>query len=102
MVARRDDRLTINFHAESWIRHALIRKLFTGDYHKEIARIRAQDVFATLVQTLFSPGMPGGSGRSNAPSGMPDTAEPGYVQVPAAQALLGLAEQGSFMGEPYA
>ncbi len=58
VVRRSEDLLTINFHTETWIRHALIRKLFTGAYHKEIEAINTLTVFRTLCRTLFSSGSP--------------------------------------------
>ena len=56
VVKRSGDLLTVNFHTETWIRHALIRKLFTGAYHKEVESISALTVFRSLARTLFSSG----------------------------------------------
>ncbi len=56
VVERSGDLLTLSFHTETWIRHALIRKLFTGAYHKEIESISALAVFRSLGRTLFSAG----------------------------------------------
>ena len=53
VVKRSGDLLTLNFDTETWIRHALIRRLFTGAYHKEIETIRALPVFRSLLSVLF-------------------------------------------------
>ncbi len=54
VVARKDARLTLSFHPDAWIRHALIRKLFTGAYHQDVEHIATARVFVTLAQALFS------------------------------------------------
>ncbi len=59
VVHRRGDMLTLQFHSEAWIRRALIRKLFTGEYHKEVEAIRPMRIARTLSQAVFSPGKPG-------------------------------------------
>lgn len=52
--ARGKHSLTIEFDSADWIRHALIRKLFTGDYDKEVHEIHAGKVFFSLVRLLTS------------------------------------------------
>lgn len=54
VVDRRDNLLTLRFHDEAWIRHALIRKLFTGDYHHDVEEINVAAVFAILGRNLIS------------------------------------------------
>ena len=54
VVARRDEVLTIHFHPEPWIRHALIRKLFTGAYHQDVEQIAAARVLSSLAHALFA------------------------------------------------
>jgi len=53
VVDRRGEILSIQFHEETWIRHALIRKLFTGDYHQDVERIDAGAVVMTLARDLI-------------------------------------------------
>ena len=53
VVDRRDATLTLQFHPDPWIRHALIRRLFTGAYHHDVEQIATHKVFATLAQALF-------------------------------------------------
>ena len=53
VVFRRDARLTVQFHPEPWIRHALIRKLFTGAYHQDVEQIAAAKVITSLAHALF-------------------------------------------------
>jgi hypothetical protein len=53
VIDRRDGLMTVRFHDEAWIRHALIRKLFTGDYHHDVEEINATAVFAILGRNLF-------------------------------------------------
>lgn len=50
----RGTRLTVRFHAAAWIRHAMIRKLFTGNYHQEIAAISTAKVFRSVAKAAFS------------------------------------------------
>ena len=52
VVKRRDKLLTVEFRSDLWIRHALIRKLFTGDYHREVENISARAVFGNLIRAL--------------------------------------------------
>jgi cellulose synthase (UDP-forming) len=54
VVNRRDNTLTLQFHDDPWIRHVLIRKLFTGAYHHDVERISVWAVFSTLAHTLAS------------------------------------------------
>ena len=54
VVERRDEVLTINFHPDPWIRHALIRKLFTGAYHQDVEQIAAAKVLSSLAHALFA------------------------------------------------
>jgi cellulose synthase (UDP-forming) len=51
---RQDDLLTLQFSADPWIRHALIRKLFTGGYHQDVEQISAFSVLSTLGHNLVS------------------------------------------------
>ena len=53
VVARREGTLTLQFHPDPWIRHALIRKLFTGAYHHDVEQIPTVKVFTSLAQALF-------------------------------------------------
>jgi len=53
VVSQRGDVLTVKFNPDAWIRHALIRKLFTGAYHREVEHISAPAVFANLVGALL-------------------------------------------------
>ena len=53
VVDRRDGLLTLEFHPDSWIRHALIRKLFTGAYHQDVEQIATARVLSTLAHALF-------------------------------------------------
>ena len=53
VVARRDRTLTLQFHPDPWIRHILIRRLFTGAYHQDVEQIATHKVFATLAHALF-------------------------------------------------
>ena len=53
VVARRDQTLTLQFHPDPWIRHALIRRLFTGTYHQDVEQIATSQVFASLAHALF-------------------------------------------------
>ncbi len=53
VVERRDDRLAIHFHSEPWIRHALIRKLFTGDYHHEVLAVRPFRIACSMLKVVF-------------------------------------------------
>ena len=46
--------LTVRFHPDTWIRHALIRKLFTGGYHQEVAAISTGKVFRSVARAAFS------------------------------------------------
>jgi len=54
VVDRQGTMLRLQFHEEEWIRHALIRKLFTGDYHRDVAEIRPAAVMLTLARNLVS------------------------------------------------
>ena len=54
VVNRKGSLLTIQFHSATWIRHALIRKLFTGAYHREIENIKVRHVMTSLVRVLVS------------------------------------------------
>ena len=54
VLSRNDQLIRLRFDQDSWIRHALIRKLFTGEYHRDLERIRSRDVMTTLVRTLFT------------------------------------------------
>ncbi|MFY9855396.1 MAG: glycosyltransferase, partial [Terracidiphilus sp.] len=53
VVSQRGDLLTVKFGSDVWVRHALIRKLFTGDYHREVENISAPSVFARLIGALL-------------------------------------------------
>jgi cellulose synthase (UDP-forming) len=53
VVDRRDGLLSFQFHDDLWIRHALIRKLFTGAYHRDLEAISPIAVFSTLAHDLF-------------------------------------------------
>lgn len=44
----------LKFAEAPWIRHALTRKLFTGDYHREVNQIVAYRVIASLTRALIS------------------------------------------------
>ncbi len=46
--------LRAQFESASWIRHALIRKLFTGEYHRDVDRVSGREVMASLTRVLFS------------------------------------------------
>ena len=54
VVARRDAVLTLNFHPEPWVRHALIRNLFTGAYHQDVEQIATLKVLTSLAHALFA------------------------------------------------
>ena len=54
VVTRKDNLLTIQFASEPWVRHALIRKLFTGSYHQDVEEISALAVLSTLAHNLVS------------------------------------------------
>ncbi len=54
VVNRRGNLLAIQFAPDPWIRHALIRKLFTGSYHQDVEEIRASSVLSTLGRNLIS------------------------------------------------
>jgi len=53
VVERRGESLAIHFHSEPWIRHALIRKLFTGDYHHEVLAVRPFKVVQSVLRAAF-------------------------------------------------
>ena len=52
-VYRCDDRMTIQFGEEAWIRQLLIRKLFTGDYHQEVEAVSMPRVLMTIGRAIF-------------------------------------------------
>lgn len=52
-VSHRRDLLTVRFDSDRWIRHVLIRKLFTGSYHHEVERISVPAVFGNLIHALL-------------------------------------------------
>ena len=54
VVDRRAAVLTLNFHPDPWIRHALIRKLFTGAYHQDVEQIATMKVLTSLAHALFA------------------------------------------------
>jgi cellulose synthase (UDP-forming) len=54
VVNRNGDFLTLQFSSDPSIRHALIRKLFTGDYHQDVEQIKAFSVLSTLSHNLVS------------------------------------------------
>ncbi len=54
VVNRRGNLLTLQFQVETWIRHALIRKLFTGAYHQDVETISGPAVMGTLAKALLS------------------------------------------------
>jgi hypothetical protein len=54
VVDRKGDLLKLQFHDDKWIRHALIKKLFTGDYHKDVEAVHAGSVFLALARDLIS------------------------------------------------
>ena len=53
VVNRREATLSLQFHPDPWIRHALIRKLFTGAYHHDVEQVATHKVFFSLAQALF-------------------------------------------------
>jgi cellulose synthase (UDP-forming) len=54
MVRRAGRKLALKFHAAPWIRHALVLKLFTGAYHRDVESIRPAQVFYTLMKAVLS------------------------------------------------
>ena len=54
VVQRRGNLVTVQFRPDPWIRHALIRKLFTGLYHHDVEQISAWSVLSTLSHNLIS------------------------------------------------
>jgi hypothetical protein len=54
VVNRKGNFLSIEFAPDPWIRHALIRKLFTGNYHQDLEEIRALSVLFALGRNLIS------------------------------------------------
>jgi cellulose synthase (UDP-forming) len=54
VVSRKGNSVTIQFAPDPWIRHALIRKLFTGSYHQDVEKISAFSVLSTLGHNLIS------------------------------------------------
>jgi cellulose synthase (UDP-forming) len=54
VVTRNERLIRVQFLPEPWIRHALIRKLFTGEYHKDVERISVRDVFVAMLRVLTS------------------------------------------------
>lgn len=54
LLGKRNDLVRVHFGPESWVRHALILKLFTGDYHKEIERVRTRGVILSVARALFT------------------------------------------------
>ena len=54
LVRQMDRTLALSFFPDDSIRHALIVKLFTGDYHREVDEISTREVFETLARALLS------------------------------------------------
>lgn len=54
VVNRRGNSVTIQFAPDPWIRYALIRKLFSGNYHQDVEEISATPVLSTLGRNLIS------------------------------------------------
>lgn len=54
IFGRSSEQVRVQFANETWIRHALIRKLFTGEYHRDVDQISTRQVFASLTRVLFS------------------------------------------------
>lgn len=54
VLGRHVDVIRVQFSNESWVRHALILKLFTGEYHKEIDRVRTRGVVMSLARVLWT------------------------------------------------
>ena len=54
VLQRRGDKLTLQFEETAEVRHALIRKLFTGQYHREVESIHAVQVFGSVGRLLFA------------------------------------------------
>lgn len=52
VVERRRDLLTVHFREDASTRHDLIRKLFTGNYHKDLEVVRAYKVLQAVLNTL--------------------------------------------------
>ncbi len=54
ILGRNSEQVRIQFADAPWVRHALIRKLFTGEYHREVDRVSGRHVMASLTRVLFS------------------------------------------------
>ncbi len=54
VLSRSGQTVRVRFHDVPWIRHALIRKLFTGEYHRDVEGVKGRAVLTTLARTLFS------------------------------------------------
>ena len=54
LVSKNAEIVRVEFHNHSWIRHSLIRKLFTGEYHRDVEQVRARRVVFSLTRALFS------------------------------------------------
>jgi hypothetical protein len=54
VVDRSGSLVTVRFMPDPWIRHALIRKLFTGSYHQDIEKIGAFTVLTAVTKNLVS------------------------------------------------
>lgn len=54
LIRHHEALFTVQFLEEAWIRHALIRMLFTGMYHRDVEEISARAVLGALVHTLLA------------------------------------------------
>jgi hypothetical protein len=52
VARRRDKKIGLLFETDPALHRALIRKIFTGDYHQDIENISAFDVFRRLAIAL--------------------------------------------------
>jgi cellulose synthase (UDP-forming) len=52
VAGRRGQKIGLMFETDTTLHRALIRKIFTGDYHQEIDKISALDVFRRLAVSL--------------------------------------------------
>lgn len=54
VVSRRNELVSVRFAQETGLRHALIRKLFTGAYHQDVQEVSARRVLVRLFRTIVS------------------------------------------------
>ena len=54
VVTRSGRMVRVQFLPDAWIRHALIRKLFTGEYHKDVENISIRGVLLAMMRVLTS------------------------------------------------